>query len=363
MKQTHLLFAAALVAALLFTQQASAKIWRVNNKSNYNGSTLWGDNFGGTPSYPVFPQINDALKAGSGTLVAAGDTLYVESSPTVYTDVTIDRKLAIIGSGYFLSQNPDVSTSTDSSSIGSITFKSGSEGSQLIGISIIHVYPYNLYLNTNNLTVKRCWLADEVQIGSGVTDIFILENFFTNTNGANAINLEYPYAYPTDLVFNNNICKKTLVWGGAILQCNNNIFDGPANKLNLQFTTSECKNNILKSLNATTNINNGTNLNVSYNIGTSSSQFGTANNNLIVPNITSLFVSSTSPDGMYQVAPNSAAANSGSDGTDRGAFGGVAVTDRYTLSGLAAIPVIYSITTPGATATNLPVTIGARAIK
>jgi hypothetical protein len=154
-----------------------------------------------------------------------------------------------------------------------------------------------------------------------------------------------------------------LVWGGSILQCNNNVFDGPANNMKLQFTTSEFKNNILKSLNATTNINNGTNLNVSYNIGTSSSQFGTANKNIVVANINSLFVSSTSPDGMYKIASGSAANNSGSDGTDRGAFGGAAVTDRYTLSGLAAIPVIYSISTPGATATNLPVTIQARTIK
>ncbi len=364
MKQTQLLFAMALFfASFLFTQQASATIWRVNNKSNYDGNTLWGDNFGGTPSYPVFPQIDDALKAGSNTLVAAGDTLYVEASSIPYAEADVSRKLIIIGSGYFLSQNTHVSSITDSSSIVEVNFNVGSEGSQLIGMSIIHSYPYDVNLNTNNLTVKRCWLADRINIGSGLTDIFILENFFTNTNDANAIFLDYPYTYPIDLIFNNNVCKKTLVWGGSILQCDNNVFDGPANTLNLQFTTTDFKNNILKSLNATTNINNGTNENVSYNIGTSSSQFGTAKNNVVVPNINSLFASSTTPDGMYQIASGSAASNSGSDGTDRGAFGGAAFTDRYTLSGLAAIPVIYSVSTTGATATALPVTIGARTIK
>ena len=96
MKQTHLLFAAVLVAALLFTQQASAKIWRVNNKSNYDGANYWGDNFGGTQGYPVFVQINQAVP-----LAASGDTIYVEASSIVYNKADIDRKLVIIGSGYF----------------------------------------------------------------------------------------------------------------------------------------------------------------------------------------------------------------------------------------------------------------------
>ena len=230
-------------------------------------------------------------------------------------------------------------------------------------MSVVDVYPYDVNLNTSNLTVKRCWLANQIQIASRVSNIFILENFFTSANNANALNVLYPYVYPTDLIFNNNICQKKLVWGGSILQCDNNVFDGPTSTLDLSFTTDEFKNNILKSLGATANINNGTNLNVSYNVGTSATQFGTANNNIVVPSINAIFVASTSPDGAYQVLSGSAASNSGSDGTDRGAFGGVAVTDRYTLSGLAPIPVIYSIKTYGATATDLPVTIDARTIK
>ncbi len=87
-----------------------------------------------------------------------------------------------------------------------------------------------------------------------------------------------------------------------------------------------------------------------------------ANNNIVVAAINTLFVTSSSPDGSYQLKL-ALCSQQGSDGTDRGAFGGVAVSDRYTLSGLAAIPVIYSISTPGATATNLPVTIQARTIK
>jgi hypothetical protein len=362
MKTSRLIFFAAFIMAILFTRQASAKIWRVNNKSNYNGTTLWGDNFGGTASYPVFTQIDSALAAGSRKLVASGDTLYVEASPITYNYATIDRKLIIIGSGYFLSQNPHVSSITDSSSIGTVNFNTGSEGSQIIGMSEV-VGGNNFAINVNDITIKRCNVHHAIQITSNLNNVYILENFFYPiVSNLNALGGSAPY--PTDLVFNNNICQKTLIWGGSFLQCNNNTFDGPANTtLTLQFTTSEFKNNILKSSNSTTNINNGSNLNVSYNIGTSASQFGTDNNNVVVTNISSLFMNSASPDGMYQVASGSIAVNSGSDGSDRGAFGGAAVTDRYTLSGLAAIPVIYSVSIPGATATDLPVTIQARTIK
>jgi len=206
-------------------------------------------------------------------------------------------------------------------------------------------------------------------------DGYILQNFFPNTVVSNAINTNGNsfFTPPTDLIFNNNICQKTFTWGTPlanpttlwpILQCNNNVFDGPDNLANpnLAFSTSEFKNNILMPTNAKVNITASAG-NVSYNIGTLSTQFGTADNNLVIAGISAIFVTSASPDGAYQVADASAADNSGSDGTDRGAFGGLAVISRYTLSGLAAIPVVYEITSPGATSTTLPVTIKARTIK
>ena len=142
-------------------------------------------------------------------------------------------------------------------------------------------------------------------------------------------------------------------------------FDGPDNLAtpNLAFSTSEFRNNILMPTNAVVNISAMPGV-IAYNIGTLATQFGTTNNNLVVPAITTLFINSASRDGMYQVAAASQASNNGSDGTDRGAFGGAAVTNRYTLSGLAHIPVIYEITSAGvANASGLPVTIKARTIK
>ena len=375
MKKSILLFVATTIVAAIITQSSFAKIWRINNHSNYDGSTLWGDNFGGTAAYPVFAQIDQAVAFG---IVNAGDTLHVEGSTTVYSFATITKRLVIIGTGYFLTDNPNTSNNVLATKLARIAFNAGSENSQLIGVDMVSAgnsFDRDVYINVNGITVKRCRIEGQVVFGFPLSDVYIIQNFFPNTVVNNAINTNGNsfFTPPTDLVFNNNICQKTLTWGTPIanpttmwpiLQCNNNVFDGPDNLANpnLAFSTSEFKNNILMPTNAKVNISASAG-NVSYNIGTLSTQFGAADNNLVVPAITTIFVTSASPDGSYQVADGTVADNSGSDGTDRGAFGGTAVISRYTLSGLAAIPVVYEITTPGATSTTLPVTIKARTIK
>ena len=375
MKKSILLFVATTIVAAIITQSSFAKIWRINNHSNYDGSTLWGDNFGGTAAYPVFAQIDQAVAFG---IVNAGDTLHVEGSTTVYSFATITKKLVIIGTGYFLTDNPNTSNNVLATKLARIVFNAGSENSQLIGVDMVSAgnsFDRDVYINVNGITVKRCRIEGQVVFGFPLSDVYIIQNFFPNTVVSNAINTNGNsfFTPPTDLVFNNNICQKTLTWGTPIanpttmwpiLQCNNNVFDGPDNLANpnLAFSTSEFKNNILMPTNAKVNISASAG-NVSYNIGTLSTQFGAADNNLVVPAITTIFVTSASPDGGYQVADGTVADNSGSDGTDRGAFGGTTVISRYTLSGLAAIPVVYEITTPGATSTTLPVTIKARTIK
>ncbi len=375
-KKQVLIITTAITACVFFAVQANATIWRVNNKSNYNGSTLYGENFGGSPAYPVFAQINQAVAFG---IVNSGDTLHVEGSTVVYDYAAITKRLVIIGPGYFLPNNPKTSENAMESKIGRIYFNAGSDNSVVEGMDVIangNTADAVVYVNVNGITVKRCRIESGVQFGHPLSDIYILQNFFPNTLVSNVFSTDgnTTFTPPTNIYFNNNICQKTLTWGTPIanpttlwpiLQCNNNVFDGPDNLANpnLSFTASEFKNNILMPVNAKVNIAASAGV-IQYNIGTLSTQFGTSDNNLVVPAITTLFVaSSTSADGAYQIANASQASNNGSDGTDRGAFGGGVSIDRYTLSGLAAIPVIYTITTPGATSTDLQVTIQARTIK
>ena len=370
-KKTILL--SAVILLLSVTQQVYAKIWRINNRSNYNGSSLWGDNFGGTAAYPVFTQLSQAI---AFAIVNNGDTIHVEGSTETYAFAIVTKKLVIIGTGFFLTDNPKTSNNTLASKIQRIYFNAGSEGSQLIGMDIVsagNTADRNVYVNVNGVTVKRCRIESGIVFGFPLSDVYITQNFFPDaTTSKNLLftNGNTAFVPPTDIIFNNNICQKTLVWANSsgpwpITQCKNNIFDGPDNlaTANLSFSTSDFSNNILMPTNAIVDVVASAG-NIKNNIGTLPTQFGTADNNLVVPAITTLFVTSTSTDGAYQIADGSAADNSGTDGTDTGAYGGASIVNRYTLSGLAPVPVIYEISTSGvADATGLPVTIKARTIK
>ncbi len=359
MKQKLILLTAFIFAVAM--QQAHAKIWRVNNVSNFNGTTLWGSNFGGTQLYPVFKEINQAV---ASTSVENGDTLYVEGSLTRYNEAYINKRLIIIGAGYLLSENPNTSNNLYPTETNRIWFESGSSGSQLIGVWLSTGVP-DVVIGVNNITIKRCRIQGRISLGGGSSDIRILQNFISTSSNTNVLSWGGAGAAPSDIVFNNNVCLRAIATPGfSLLECRNNVFDppNPGSSPSIDIIVASFQNNILKNPSATVNINNGTNLNVSYNTAASPNQFGTANNNIVV-NMQSLFVDPAvnSTDGDYQLQPGSAP---GSDGAERGAFGGVVVQNRYRLSGLPAVPVIYDIITTGvATPTGLPVTIKARTIQ
>ncbi len=361
---------AVLCTVLLFSAMAEAQTtWRVNNQSNYDGATLFGDNYGGTPSFPVFSEIDEAMAYPD---VVDGDTLHIEGSTIDYANATITKQLIIIGPGYFLSENPKVSNNTYDAKIGWMSFESGSEFSQVIGMNVDITGNSNtgtIYADVNEITIKRCRIARDIQFATQLSGFYILQNFFTDVSDTNAFSLGVNSSFvpPQDVIFNNNICEKTLIWSnsrwtGTLLECNNNVFNGPANELNLEFNAGSFQNNILRAPGITANINSGTNNNVQFNTVSLSSVFSGTAENLWVPNMATLFVADDTTDGNYQLQAGSAGNAAGSDGAERGAFGGVVPTNRYNLSGLGAIPVIYELVTTGVSeaGTGLPVSIRAR---
>ncbi|WP_431135310.1 hypothetical protein [Psychroserpens mesophilus] len=368
MKARQLLLSVAVCATFLLTSITEAQtIWRVNNQSNYNGSTLFGDNYGGTPTFPVFKEINEAVASSN---VTAGDTLHIEGSTMDYANAIITKQLTIIGPGYFLTENPNVSNDTYDARIDRITFDAGSEFSQVIGMNIIDdgFSDGTIFVNTNEITIKRCRIEVTVDIASEISNVYILQNFFPNIINTNAITGGgFNYVPPQDVIFNNNICEKKLIFSdnnftGTLLECNNNIFNGPENELNLEFNTSSFQNNILRAAGITANINSGTNNNVQYNTVSDAGIFTGTTGNLWVPDMSTLFVASGTMDGKYQLQEGVSNNVAGSDGSERGAYGGVVLTNRYNLSGLGAIPVVYEVSTTGVSEAGdqLPVTIQAR---
>lgn len=347
--------------AALATTRAEAKIWRVNNQG-YQAD---------------FAQINQAVADPN---VLAGDTLHVEGSTVEYNSVTITKPLIIIGPGYFLADNPKTSNNGLATNISWIAFNAGSENSQLIGVSVNSVS--GISINTNNIVIKRNKIRAGINLTWGLSNVTIIQNFFENTGSSTGTALSASISgFPTNVRFNNNIVQRPLVIQDnpsyTFLECNNNIFDlaaVPTSGYSLQFYAASFRNNILVNNNASVKINGITNFSttpnaaVSHNIGTSSIvHFGTANNNLVLTNISTIWNTATtaSPDGKYRLANNSAASGSGYGGVDRGAYGGAAVSNRYTPSGLAPVPVIYEVSTSGVATpgTGLNITIKVRTVE
>ena len=374
---TFTIMALAFVLAALGFQKATARIWRINYQSNYNfAGSVWGDNFGGNALNPVFNSIESAQ--ANSNLVINSDTLYLEGCPAGlnYASVTLTRPFVIIGTGYFLTLNANTSNDFNESRLNSIYFNAGSSGSQIIGVIISS--QYGIQVNVNNITIKRCYFPyfASISIAANIQTINIKQNFFDNTTVTGSAIIFSQYGGVTGLVIRNNIFKRTLlVKNGSTIYnadaCCNNIFDCPpiSGNPSVQMLTGNFKNNIIKTPAITLGINNNlSSASVAFNTLATPTQLDTNSvyNNKYVSNMSNLFVTPTaSTDGNYRLKSNAGSNVAGSDGAARGAFGGASVTGRYALSGTAAIPIVYDITTTGVAtqATGLPVTIRARTIK
>lgn len=356
-------FLLSAIAATTLIPQADAKIWRVNNMG-YEAD---------------YAQISQAVADPN---VLAGDTLHVEGSTTEYNSAIITKPLVIIGAGYFLLENPKTTNNGLATNIGYITFNNGSQNSQLIGLSVNSTSGINI--NTNNITIKRCKIAFSVSLFYNISNITISQNYFENNYSSTSSAIDVSTSgFPTNVRFNNNIVRKPLHLyydnpTYTFLECNNNVFDLavlPSSGPSLLLYAASFKNNILVNSAASVKINGITdftttpNSAVTHNIGSSSVvHFGTANNNIVVSNMTAnLFVpaASASSDGKYQLKASSSGSSNGSDGSDRGAFGGGAPNNIYVLSGVPPIPVIYEISTTGVAtpSTGLDITIKARIVE
>jgi hypothetical protein len=367
MKKVNLLTAMAFLAVTLFTNSVSARIWRVNNFSNYN-TTLgqYGENYGGISSNPVFKEVDDAIQLGS---VQAHDTLYLEGSPNPYNGFTLTKSLVIVGAGYFLTENIHVSSDMQSSKIGAYV-DIQSDSTSILAIEYTPTSCLNIA--ANNVSIERCRINGTVCIAShlptGYDNITIRANYF-NSSGVTAPTSTA--GLPNHIIINNNIFNGNLLipnTGVVLAQCNNNVFNPSITSgTAINISTAEFLNNILKNGTVNVNINSSISTNIAYNISaTPNGAFGTSNNN-ITDSPANVFVTagSVSTDGDFQLKPAYATGNFGSDTTQRGAYGGAVPEFRYTLSGLAPIPVIYNVYTSGAATSTqgLPVTIKARTIK
>jgi len=61
---------------------------------------------------------------------------------------------------------------------------------------------YGITINVSNVTVKRCKIDKSITLANLITDIYILQNFFSNASNDNASAiLPNYYGFPTNFIF------------------------------------------------------------------------------------------------------------------------------------------------------------------
>ena len=320
--------------SICFSTSLFATTYRVNNTPGTD---------------PDFDNLIDAH-----AIARDGDTLMIGGSNESYGELTMTKRLTLIGTGYFLDENPNVSVSL----LAVIKFltlnptidnnpSTGAAGSEIIGIAFnLGFSSRSMEINVNNVVIKKCNLSTVAIQGNTESDnpasgIQFIQNYFRGgftTFRTPKVNIQ---------VFNNIFNDRCFVGknsSGAFLH---NIFT----ILDAEGFVGEIRSNILLNTNPNAAvIPSLPNNQISHNIA-AAGQFGDANDNFTTV-VDNLFVGSTdnSTDGQWQLKPNSLASGNAHDGTDRGPFGG---STPYVLSGQGGSPaIIFFEAEPVGTASN-----------
>lgn len=333
----------------LCSTSAFATVWRVNNNST-------------SPSTSTdFTSLTTALNSSS---VLAGDTLYVEASATSYGAITINKRVTIIGTGYFLTDNDTTQALTSASRLNTVSVNSGGLGAVLTGLQLEEFTggPV-LTINADSVVVDRCYIRNTITstnpggvvlVGSNRSGVEIkrsvlLRDSNTNSGSSNPRVVVDISNGCSNIVLDNNIIKNgpknQVITSGdswairmgatATAIIRNNVING-----RIQIFNSIFNNNIMV---AGTAAFNPTMVSIQNNIG-NSTQFGTTNGNQSNVNMTDVFEygpGNENVDNHYVLKAGSPAIGAGVSGVDCGAFGG---SQPYVLSGMPAIPAIFEVT-------------------
>ncbi|NOZ74165.1 MAG: hypothetical protein GXO90_02145 [FCB group bacterium] len=311
-----------LIAMAIMWAPTGAAVLRVNNISG-TGAT-----------YTTLQAAHDAA--------SAGDTLAIDASLT-YGSLTVTKRLVIIGPGYFLGQNPETQANISPAGVDYILLNSGSEGTVITGL-LIKSY---ITVNASNIIIKRNLIQSSyssylITIYGSVSNTIIKQNYIystysyrkcVNISANSQANITNNYIGGSGTSSNYQAIQST---NTSVVTIENNVIDGG---LDLNDASASIKNNIL--IDGTVSGLSGGYTNNIANDG----QFGSADDNQTVADMTTVFLYSGSTDGQWQLKTGSPAIGAGVDGVDCGMFGGIA---PYVLSGIPGpLPAIYYLKTSG----------------
>jgi hypothetical protein len=309
------------IAFICNCQLMNAAKWRVNNISGIHAD------------FTTAQAVNDSA------YVLPGDTVYFEGSGASYGDLTLSKRLVIIGPGYFLNENDSTQANLASASLGTIFIYPGAENSVVTGIKAVGT----LYLSCGNVLLKRnnlqyLYIGDAGPVSNNV----VLQCWIYSV---------LIYSGCQNNTFKNNCFTIATQWQYAYYMHNNTsgLFLNNITNCRCQFYNCEVRNNIQVppggSARETWDLYGSS---ISTNNIAASNQVGSDNGNQSLVDMSTVFMYSGSTDGQYKLKPGSPAIGAGYEGVDCGVFGG---PQPYILSGLPTVPAIWKLDVNGPTVT------------
>ena len=342
--KTHVLATLSLLVGTTLVAQ-SARL-TVDNSSTLSGDDIYAD------------------LATAHAAARDGDTILIYGSNLPYGNLTVAKRLVILGPGYLLAENPNTPISgtaimanliIDGGANNSTNpgVNGGGAGTEVRGLSLTQYSGSGVQVSANDVVVSGNEINSISVSNNEVTSITVIQNYLIS-------NFTYFGGHPgiTNLTFRNNIVNFNfslpLNSGGSI---SHNLFLGQ--NFNVASFNGPIQSNIATSTNATGFTFTSTGNQVRNNTA-ANGQFGSDNGNNTAA-AADLFVGATgnSTDGQYQLkATATAAKGTAHDGTDRGPFGGAR---PYILSGVPDLPVILYLELPATTRPTIPLEVTVRA--
>jgi len=290
--------------------------------------------------------VNAPYTTISAAIAAAGvnDIIMVEGSIVGYDNITINKKVTIVGPGYFLLENLNLQGSPYSASLASVAFAAGSDGSSLYGLNITGGIGTGDNVLTNNITVSNCRIGSLTLSGDSnnffVSGCYIVGNLiFSNLS-------EYTGA----IVSNNYIGGFGQGGGTTLVTLTQNVIAlGITQALNCDFRNNIFTGGSFGGFNGSVIKNNVFTVTQA---SLSGSGAPVDNTNIFSALTLNLFVGLTgnTTDTQWKLKTGSPAIGAGIDGVDCGMYGG---NTPYRPSGIQlGQPTINSFITPASVQQN-----------
>lgn len=293
---------------------------------------------------------NNTINAGQYSTVqaavdasSAGDTVYVHGSPTSYGDVTLNKKIVLIGAGH----QPTGTQYNLSTNLSYVYLSQGNSttlptGSIIKGIFSNGIYGSGGSLPVNNLVIERCYI-DYIDVrGNGW---IMKNNFFTglsinnNSNiivSNNVIDYYVTASNKPSVVISNNVFLSAYISSVSYSNITNNFFIEISQPVSSYFTGSQ--NTYNKNIFIYADPMNYVNFPLSGNTGVGN--LNTTANQFVSTIPLNVGVSASRTYDWHLLA-SSLGKNYGTDGSDVGIFGGSYPMPN--MSGVCTMPQMISM--------------------